>query len=131
MYRHLTAIINIYTPCWLVELCTTSSCICSKLPRAFYTQLSKNRGFCQLTKNCRSLNFLDGIVEVWLAEAWENFGTSRKLFELAMSSCWQIFCKTKQKICIVRTGPKLYTCVTLQLLYKGTTGEQIFQNYHI
>ena len=56
--------------------------------------------------------------------AWEHFGTSIKLFELAMSSCRQIFCKTKKKFCMVRTGPKLYTCVTL--LYNGTTGETGF-----
>ena len=56
---------------------------------------------------------------------WENFGMSKKLFEPAMSSCWQIFCKTKKKGCIVRTWPKLYTCVTL--LNKGKTGETGFQ----
>lgn len=34
------------------------------------------------------------------------------------------FLQKKKKVCIVRTGPKLYTCVTL--LYNGTTGETDF-----
>ena len=123
MYRHLTAIINIYTPCWLVELCTTSSCICSKLPRAFYTQLSKNRGFCQLTKNCRSLNFLYGIFEVWLR--LRTFWYIKKIIWTSNVFLLTDFLQNKKKFCIVRTGPKLYTCVTL-LLYNGTTGETGF-----
>ena len=59
----------------------------------------------------------------WGRNAWVTLRTSAweasNVFPFT-----DFFCKTKKKLCIVRTRPKLYTCVTL--LCKGTTGETGF-----
>lgn len=121
-YTHVEALDrnNIYSPFWLAELqhlAFVANCL-----KHFIHSWQGTEDFVNWQKIVGPWTFW--MESLKFGYAWENFGTSKKNIWTSNVSLLTDFLQNKKKICIVWTGPKLYTCVTL--LYNGTTWETGF-----
>ena len=126
MYRHLTAITFILHAGWQSYVQRHLAFVANCLEHFIHS--------CQRTEDFVNWQKIVGLWTFWMESlkfgyAWEHFGTSKKLFELAMSSCWQIFCKTKKNF--VWCKQDLNFIHVSHCYIREQQEKQVFQNYHI